>query len=93
MVDQILALQSILASTYQMVGRINDAMRLRQEVFSETLKLFGEEHSETLIEANNYVCLLIELNRFEEVKLLLRKPMPLAQRVFGDSHELTLRMR
>ena len=76
-----------------MVGRINDAMRLRQEVFSETLKLFGEEHSETLIEANNYVCLLIELDRFEEVKLLLRKPMPLAQRVFEDSHELTLRMR
>ena len=33
------------------------------------------------------------LKRFEEAKSLLRKTMPVARRVLGESHDLTLRMR
>ena len=33
------------------------------------------------------------LKRFEESKSLLRKTMPVARRVLGESHDLTLRMR
>ena len=33
------------------------------------------------------------LQRFEEAKPLLRKLMPVARRVLGESHDLTLRMR
>ena len=33
------------------------------------------------------------LERFEEAKSLLRKTMPVARRVLGESHELTLKMR
>ena len=36
---------------------------------------------------------LHDLQRFEEAKSLLRKVMPVALRVFGDSDELTLRLR
>ena len=36
---------------------------------------------------------LHDLQRFEESKSLLRKVMPVARRVFGDSDELTLRLR
>ena len=36
---------------------------------------------------------LQNLERFEEAKALLRKTMPVARRVLGESHELTLRMR
>jgi len=44
-------------------------------------------------EANNYANLLVKLLRLEEAKSLLRKTIPVARRVFGESHELTLRMR
>jgi len=36
---------------------------------------------------------LNDLKRFEEAKALLRKTMPVARRVLGESHELTLRVR
>ena len=36
---------------------------------------------------------LIALRRFEDVKSLLRRTEPVARRILGESHELTLRMR
>ena len=36
---------------------------------------------------------LNELKRFEETKSVLRKPIPLARRVLGESNELTIKMR
>ena len=57
------------------------------------LKLYGEENEYTLAGANNYADLLKNLNRLEEAKALMRNVMPVARRVLGDSHELTLRMR
>ena len=38
----------------------------------------------------NYV---VRLQRFEEAKALLRKWMPVARRVLGESNELTFKMR
>ena len=35
----------------------------------------------------------MNLKRFEEAKSLLRKNVPVARRVLGESHELTLKMR
>ena len=36
---------------------------------------------------------LIASSRFEDAKALLRKTLPVARRVLGESHELTLRTR
>ena len=36
---------------------------------------------------------LIDSMRFRDVKALLRKMVPVARRVLGDSHDYTLRMR
>ena len=47
----------------------------------------------TLRAANNYADCLVHLQRFEEAKALMRKTIPVAQRVFGASHEFTFRMR
>ena len=41
----------------------------------------------------NYAISLLPLDRFEEVKSLLRKTIPMARRVLGESDETTLRMR
>jgi len=57
------------------------------------LKFHGEESRHTIIAANNYAWGLIRLQRYQEAKPLLRKTMPVARRVLGDSNEITLAMR
>ena len=82
-----------LASSYQMASRLEDALRMRQEVYAGHLKLNGEEHHQTLLEASNYASTLVNSGRFGEAKSLLRKTIPVARRVLGESNDLTLRMR
>ena len=43
--------------------------------------------------ANNYGASLKDHNSFEEARLLLRKTIPVARRVLGQSHRITLTMR
>jgi len=57
------------------------------------VRLNGEEHRETLIEALNYASSLGHLRHFEEARSLLRKTIPVTRRTIGDGHELTLRLR
>ena len=47
----------------------------------------------TLTQANNYATQLTSRGRHEEAKALLRKTVPVAQRILGDNDELTLTMR
>ena len=88
-----LAMQGNLASTYERVGRKEEALSMERNVYSGHLKLNGEEHEDTVIAANNYASSLIRLEHSEEAKALLRKTMPVAQRVLGESHETMLNMR
>ena len=39
------------------------------------------------------MCIRDRLKRFEEAKSLIRKTMPVARRILGESHQLTLQMR
>ena len=78
---------------YQNLGQLEEALRLRRDVYSGSLRLHGEEHSDTLQAALNYASTLHNLQHFEEAKALMRNTIPVAQRVFGESHELTLKMR
>ena len=91
--QSILTAQSNLAMTYQALGRKERALKLERDVYLGTLRLLGEEHHDCLISANNLAASLCNLQHFDEARALLRKVTPVAQRVFGDSHELTLRMR
>ena len=45
------------------------------------------------MESVNCAASLVLLNRFEEVRSLLRKTMPVARRVCGDQDLITLKMR
>ena len=91
--EQILMTQSNLANTYQLLGRSEEALRLRRDVYSGTLKLRGEEHESTLSAAFNYANTLFVLTRYKEAKSLTRKAMPVARRVLGESYDLTLKIR
>ena len=75
------------------LGRGEEALRLKRDVYSGRLELNGEEHEKTLLVANNYAASLKELGRFEEARSLLRKTIPVARRVLGEGDRLTLKMR
>ena len=66
---------------------------MQRDVYSGTLRLHGEEHEDTLREACNYADDLVNPQRCEEAKSLLRKTIPVARRVLTDSHEITLKIR
>ena len=89
----ILVVQSNLACSYERVGRLEEALRMRREVYSGRLKLLGEDHPRTLLAANNYAETLFDLQRFDEAKPMLRRMMPVARRVLGDNDEDTIRIR
>ena len=91
--DDILATQSNLACTYHELGHLEEANHMLQDVYSGWVKIFGEEHPRALIAASNYAGSLIDLERFEETKALLRKTMPVARRVLGEDDRPTLMMR
>ena len=91
--NDILISQTNLASTYQKLGRFEQANSMLRDVYSGWLKFSGEEHSSALIAANNYAASLSSLKRFEESKSVLRKAMPVARRVLGESDNITLKMR
>ena len=91
--ETMLNLQGNLSLLYQKLGRLEEAFRMRQHVYSRRLRLNGVEDRQTLIAASNYANSLVNIKRFEEAKSVLRKMMPVARRVLGVTYELTLRMK
>jgi hypothetical protein len=57
------------------------------------LKLHGEENERNLTAANNYASSLKNLRRFGDAKALIRRTVPLARRVLGEGHSVTLKLR
>jgi len=91
--QNVLVVQSNLANTYAKLGQLERALSMRRDVYSGTLRHYGEEHEEAIFEALNYATDLFDLRRFEEAESLLRRWIPVARRVLGESHEITLKMR
>ena len=89
----ILIVQGNLATTYRKLNRHEEALNLQRFVYSEWVKLKGEEYVETIREATNYAVSLIDLQRFEEARALLRPTIPVARRVLGEGRDLTLKIR
>ena len=88
-----LVVQSNLASSYNRLGRAEEALILRREAYSGSLRLLGQENMDTLMEANRYAACLSNVDRIKEAKSLLRKTAPVARRVLGESHQFTLLIR
>jgi hypothetical protein len=91
--EQILRVQGNLASTYQALGRSEEALRLKRDLYSGCLRISGEQHKGTVIAAYNYTTALHASERFGESKSLLHKMIPVARRVLDESSEITLKMR
>ena len=91
--EYLLIAQGNLANSYQRLGRAEAALNMYRDVYSGRLRIFGEEHRDTLMAANNYANFLIELQHYAEAKSLLRKLAPAAQRVLGESEQLKFVLR
>ena len=91
--QDMLAAQGNIAGTYGSLGRKEEALSLRRDVYSGTIELYGKEHAETLREAFNYATDLQSLYRFQEIKALLSNTLPVARRALGEDDRLTLQMR
>ena len=88
--EHVLITQMNLSNTYADLRRFEEALRLRQDVYSGWLKLHGEEHEDTLGAANNYALSLLKLQRYTEIKSLLRRTLPVIRRVLGENDTTTL---
>ena len=91
--QNILVMQGNISCTYQVLGRFEQALSMRRDVYNGGLKIHGEHHEETITAAGNYAITCINLERFEEAKSLLRKIMPVSQRVHGTEHMRTISLR
>ena len=89
----LLIVQGNLAITLERLGRFESALEIKRDVYMRHLKLNGKENYDTIRESSNYADSLVILKRFKEARALLRKTMPVARRVLGESKYLTLRLR
>jgi len=91
--ESLLGAQSNIAITYGSLGRSKQALHMYRDVYFGRVKVNGEEHKDTLRDASNYALSLLDQQHFEEAKALIRKQIPVARRVFGESDDLTLAMK
>ena len=89
----LLSMQENLAITYARLGRLEQALFMQRDIYSGRVRLNGEENDQTLMAALNYASSLVQLHCYAEAKSLLRKTTPVARRVLGENHELTLKKR
>ena len=90
--ENILMCCANLATTYKALGRFEDALRMRRDIYSGWLRLEEENHN-TFREANNYASSLMQLQHYAKARSLLRRTIPVARRVSGDDDVNTLRLR
>ena len=91
--ENILGIQTNLGARVETLDGMNEALNMFRDVYSGRLKLEGEESLETLGSANNLAAAAKVLAHFQEAKALLRKSTPVARRILGENHLLTLMMK
>ena len=84
--------QSNLANSYQMLGRYDEALRMRREVYSGTYRIYGEDSYDALVETLNLALVLRDTGNNPEAKELLRARIPVAERSLGREHYVYFRL-
>ena len=87
-------MQGNIANSYQGLGRLEEALHLRREVYARRCALHGLNSEDTLISAANLAATLVDtLQQFDEARAFLRDRIPEAMRVCGKDHDITFRMQ
>ena len=91
--ENILAVQSNIASTYQTLGQFEKALGMEQEIYNKKVVLMGNLNPSTLIAAICLANTLSKMRRFDEVRNFAPDRIAACQRVLGAEHENTLFLR
>ena len=87
--NDILAVQGNFANMYETLGQRERALALRREVYTKR-RVLMPEHRDTLLDSINLASSLIDDRHFAEARKLINETLPIARRVCGDAHDLTL---
>ena len=90
--EDVLAAQGNLAISYEKLGRREEALRIRRDVYSGHLRHrdLGPLHQSTLGTALNLSTSLVDAGNYAEARAFMRDQMELARRAFGADHPVTL---
>ena len=91
--DIILAGQNNIALRLDDVGRGDEALELKREIYASRLALDGKSNEGTLIAALNLIVSFTNALRLSEAKRMLREQLPIATRVLGKDHDVTLSLQ
>ena len=89
----ILAAQANISSCLGELGRCDEALVLRREIYARRVATLGVSHEVTILNGGNVVISLNHLELWEESKKLASDQLlPAARRSLGADHDLTLRL-
>jgi len=91
--ENILCSQGSIASCLANLGRHDESLVLKREVFAKFVALLGATHERTILTGANLTVSLNQRKLFGETKTLVRdKLLPAARRSLGADHDLTLKL-
>jgi tetratricopeptide (TPR) repeat protein len=82
--------QALIASIYDVQGRLNEAKELMVKVLEVQKQLLGEEHLKTMYSMSVLATTFCDQGRYEEAKDLHMKVMEMRKRVLGEEHQNTI---
>ena len=89
----ILITRNNLAYAYQTVGRLDEAIKLRQQNLKDSKDLLGPDHPRTLTLCNNLACTYHDAGRLDEAIRLHEQTLKDRTRILGPHHPSTLTSR
>jgi tetratricopeptide (TPR) repeat protein len=81
----------LLANAYERAGRINEALKLREESLAIITALRGPDHQDTLVSMSNLAVSYFNVGRYHDSARLHEKAYELQKIKLGEDHEVTLR--
>jgi tetratricopeptide (TPR) repeat protein len=90
--ESMLIVQNNLACTYQRLGRLEEALQMKRDVYSghSRHRDLGPLHQNTLKAALNLSTSLVNAGNYAEARAFTRDQMELARRALGADHPVTL---
>ena len=88
---QIMVTRSNLALCLSKLGRLEESLAIKREVYAREKVLLGTSHLNTLITGRNLLFTLNKLKHYVEVKALARRELvPRSRHTFGSEHDIAL---
>ena len=91
--DTILIAKSHIAGCYEQLGREDDLLNTRREVYLGMVELRGTSDYTTILAANQLMGALFKYDHSAEAMELLEKTIPQAERALGPDASVTLDLR